>query len=392
MYYYLPETSIVKYVARLKFDVEGVIEKADAVGAIFGQTEGLFGPEMNLHELQKSWKVGRIEINLKSKNDVTEGEVLIPMSTDISTAALISAAVESIDKVGPCAARFTLSEIEDVRSSKRRVIVERAKKIMKEWASKSISESENIVKDVADSTKRARIISFGKDNLPAGPGIYTSDHVFLVEGRADVVNLLRTGYENVVAIDGAKIPESIKRLMNEKKITAFLDGDRGGDLILKELEQVGKVQKVLRAPNGKEVEDLTPLEIDKIIKQSFVRPSVARTSVVKAKVKPKAVIRIPADLSTKIKELFPKLNGTLEAVLIDANLKETDRIPVSQLYQKLESSNNATFIVFDGIITQRLVEAASQVNIKALVGHRTGDVRNVPSNLILNIFKDLGLS
>jgi len=392
VYYYLPETSIVKYVARLKFDVEGVIEKADAVGAIFGQTEGLFGPEMNLHELQKSWKVGRIEINLKSKNDVTEGEVLIPMSTDISTAALISAAVESIDKVGPCAARFTLSEIEDVRSSKRRVIVERAKKIMKEWASKSISESENIVKDVADSTKRARIISFGKDNLPAGPGIYTSDHVFLVEGRADVVNLLRTGYENVVAIDGAKIPESIKRLMNEKKITAFLDGDRGGDLILKELEQVGKVQKVLRAPNGKEVEDLTPLEIDKIIKQSFVRPSVARTSVVKAKVKPKAVIRIPADLSTKIKELFPKLNGTLEAVLIDANLKETDRIPVSQLYQKLESSNNATFIVFDGIITQRLVEAASQVNIKALVGHRTGDVRNVPSNLILNIFKDLGLS
>jgi len=392
VYYYLPETSIVKYVARLKFDVEGVIEKADAVGAIFGQTEGLFGPEMNLHELQKSWKVGRIEINLKSKNDVTEGEVLIPMSTDISTAALISAAVESIDKVGPCAARFTLSEIEDVRSSKRRVIVERAKKIMKEWASKSISESENIVKDVADSTKRARIISFGKDNLPAGPGIYTSDHVFLVEGRADVVNLLRTGYENVVAIDGAKIPESIKRLMNEKKITAFLDGDRGGDLILKELEQVGKVQKVLRAPNGKEVEDLTPLEIDKIIQQSFVRPSVARTSVVKAKVKPKAVIRIPADLSTKIKELFPKLNGTLEAVLIDANLKETDRIPVSQLYQKLESSNNATFIVFDGIITQRLVEAASQVNIKALVGHRTGDVRNVPSNLILNIFKDLGLS
>mgnify|MGYP001196602090 CR=1 FL=1 len=392
MYYYLPETSIVKYVARLKFDVEGVIEKADAVGAIFGQTEGLFGPEMNLHELQKSWKVGRIEINLKSKNDVTEGEVLIPMSTDISTAALISAAVESIDKVGPCAAHFTLSEIEDVRSSKRRVIVERAKKIMKEWASKSISESENIVKDVADSTKRARITSFGKDNLPAGPGIYTSDHVFLVEGRADVVNLLRTGYENVVAIDGAKIPESIKRLMKEKKITAFLDGDRGGDLILKELEQVGKVQKVLRAPNGKEVEDLTPLEIDKIIKQSFVRPSVARTSVVKPKVKPKAVISIPADLSTKIKELFPKLNGTLEAVLIDANLKETDRIPVSQLYQKLESSNNATFIVFDGIITQRLVEAASQVKIKALVGHRTGDVRNVPSNLILNIFKDLGLS
>ena len=47
---------------KAKFEVEGVVEKADLIGAIFGQTEGLFGPEMNLQELQKTWKVGQIEV------------------------------------------------------------------------------------------------------------------------------------------------------------------------------------------------------------------------------------------------------------------------------------------------------------------------------------------
>src|SRR3990170_5742295 len=123
----LPDSAIVKYHVKLKFEVDGVVEKADLVGAIFGQTEGLFGPKMNLNELQKTWKVGRIEINLDSKNGKTHGEVIIPMSTDIQTASLIAAAVENVDKVGPCTAHFQLAEVEDVRSSRRKAIVDRAK-------------------------------------------------------------------------------------------------------------------------------------------------------------------------------------------------------------------------------------------------------------------------
>jgi len=47
----LPET-IVKYLAKLSFEIDGAVDKADIIGAIFGQTEGLFGPEMNLNEPQ----------------------------------------------------------------------------------------------------------------------------------------------------------------------------------------------------------------------------------------------------------------------------------------------------------------------------------------------------
>ena len=205
----MPDSAIVKYLVKLRFEVDGVVEKADMIGAIFGQTEGLFGPEMNLNELQKSWKVGGSEINLESKNDRTYGEILIPMSTDVSTAALIAAAVESVDKVGPCSARVELVTIEDVRASSGKQIVDRAKDIMKEWGSRTASEGENLLKDVQDSTKRARVVSYGVENLPAGPGVYTSEMVYVVEGRADVILFLRAGIENVVAVEGTSIPQSV---------------------------------------------------------------------------------------------------------------------------------------------------------------------------------------
>ena len=157
------EKGIVKYLVKLRFDVEGVVEKADLIGAIFGQTEGLFGPEMNLQELQKTWKVGRIEINLQSSSGKTNGEVLIPMSTDVSTCALIAAAVENVDKVGPCSAKFVLVGITDVRADRRKVIVDRAKAIMKDWASKTASEGEESLKDIVDSAKKARLITYGRE-------------------------------------------------------------------------------------------------------------------------------------------------------------------------------------------------------------------------------------
>lgn len=369
---------MVKYLVKLKFDVEGVVEKADVIGAIFGQTEGLFGPEMNLNELQKSWKVGRIEINISSKNDRTTGEVLIPMSTDISTAALVAAAVESVDKVGPCSARFTLVGIEDVRAAKKKLIVERAKQILREWASKTMSESEEIVRDVIESTKRARVIAFGKEGLPAGPGVYTSDQIILVEGRADVINLLRAGFENVIALEGAKIPDSLIRFIREKKVIPFLDGDRAGDLILRELEQVGaNIERVVRAPRGREVEELTPVEIIELLREE---PKSA-----------KKVQQVDDAFTEKVRSLFDSLNGTLEAVILNEDLSEAARMPVNELYSRLEEASGYAHIVFDGIVTQRLVDAASKAGIKTIIGHRLGELHSIPDGIKVSTFKDLGV-
>ncbi len=389
----MPDSGIVKYLVRLRFEVDGVVERADVIGAIFGQTEGLFGPEMNLNELQKSWKVGRIEINLESKNDKTRGEVIVPMSTDIGTAALIAAAVESVDKVGPCSARVTLAAIEDVRATKRKQIVDRAKVIVREWSSKTSSEGENVLKDVTESTKRAKVINYGMENLPAGPGVYGSELVYLVEGRADVVLFLRAGIENVVALEGTSIPDSIIELGKKKRLIAVLDGDRGGDLIEKELAQVVRVEKVIRAPTGKEVEDLTPIDVLNMLRSERAepQPKASRRERAAEKAEERAPEEPDEPVVLKTRELYPNLNGTLEAVLLDQGLSEVGRYPISELVQKMQGANGAYFLIFDGIITQRLLESATKVGIKGIIGHRTGELGDVPDDVRIGTFRDLGL-
>ncbi|QQG48080.1 MAG: DNA primase [archaeon] len=389
----MPDSGIVKYLVKLKFEVDGVVERADVIGAIFGQTEGLFGPEMNLNELQKSWKVGRIEINLESKNDRTRGEVIVPMSTDIGTAALIAAAVESVDKVGPCSARFTVGSIDDVRATKRKQIVDRAKLIVREWSSKTSSEGENVLKDVTDSTKRARVVNYGMENLPAGPGVFSSELVYLVEGRADVVLFLRAGIENVVALEGTSVPESIIELGKKRRLIAVLDGDRGGDLIEKELAQVVRVEKVLRAPPGKEVEDLTPIDVINMLKSERVEAPQAGQRRERPQERAPKPAQEEADepVVAKTRELYSNLNGTLEAVLLDQSLQEIGRFPISELVQKMEGANGAHFLIFDGIVTQRLVESAAKVGVKGIIGHRTGELGEIPEDVRIGTFRDLGL-
>jgi DNA primase len=436
------EKGIVKYLVKLRFDVEGVVEKADLIGAIFGQTEGLFGPEMNLQELQKTWKVGRIEINLQSSNGKTSGEVLIPMSTDVSTAALIAAAVENVDKVGPCTARFQLVGITDVRADRRKVIVDRAKAIMKDWASKTASEGEESLKDIVDSAKKQRLITYGKEGLPAGPAVATSDTVIVVEGRADIINLLRAGYENTIAVEGTSVPETVKDLARRgRTLIAFLDGDRGGDLILKELTQVAKVDRVYRAPRGREVEELTPVEILEILREKPTaereeggeereehprehereRPRYDRDrrgggynrrdrndrrgrerqeyqyeerpperEPVEHTELPPAPPMAP-EVAEKVKSEYGAINGTLEAKVFDGSWGETGKMPVNELVSKIADINGAKHLIFDGIVTQRLIDSASKVGIETIVGHRTGEIQNKPENILVYSFRDLGL-
>jgi DNA primase len=314
------------------------------------------------------------------------------MSTDIGTAALIAAAVESVDKVGPCSARVTLSAIEDVRATKRKQIVDRAKVIVREWSSKTSSEGENVLKDVTESTKRAKVVNYGMENLPAGPGVFSSDLVYLVEGRADVVLFLRAGIENVVALEGTSVPDSIIDLGKKKRLIAVLDGDRGGDLIEKELGQVLRVEKVYRAPTGKEVEDLTPIDVINMLRSERPEPAprASRREKAAEKAEP-APAEADEPVVAKTREIYSNLNGTLEAVLLDQGLQEVGRYPISELVQKMQGAAGAYYLIFDGIVTQRLVESANKVGIKGIIGHRTGELGEIPADVRIGTFRDLGL-
>src|SRR5712692_4617034 len=258
--------STTKYIVKAKFDVQGVVEKPDVVGAVFGQTEGLFGPDLDLRDLQKSGRIGRIEINLDSAKDKTSGAIIIPSSLDKVSTAIIAAAIESVDRIGPCEARIFLEKVEDVREEKRKAIMAKAKDILRKWVVESSPSTEEVVKEVAGSLRGLDVVSYGPEQLPAGPEV-EGGSLILVEGRADVILLMKCGIKNVIALNGTKVPDTVIKLTKDKEVTAFLDGDRAGDLILKELTQVADIDYVARAPFGKEVEELTPKEIMRSLRE-----------------------------------------------------------------------------------------------------------------------------
>ncbi|GAB6879280.1 DNA primase DnaG [Halorubrum gandharaense] len=243
-----------KYLVHATLAADGVVERSDVVGAVFGQTEGLLGDELDLRDLQESSKVGRIDVAVESENGQSFGEVTVASSLDKVETAILAASLETIDRIGPCHASVEVTSIEDVRAAKRREIVERAKELLADGFEETTLASDEILEEVRDAARVEGIVDY--EGLPAGPRVGDSDAVIVVEGRADVLTLLECGIKNAVAVEGTNVPDAVAELTAERTVTAFLDGDRGGELILRELAQVGDVDYVAFAPAGDSVEDL----------------------------------------------------------------------------------------------------------------------------------------
>ncbi|MHA1302370.1 MAG: DNA primase DnaG [Candidatus Heimdallarchaeaceae archaeon] len=265
------DTATTKYEIHANFTVIGIVEKPDIIGALYGQTDGLLSDELDIRELQKTGKIGRIDVNLSSKEGITSGEIIIPSSLSRTETAILAATLETVDRVGPCNCTIKLNEIIDVRIKKRKTIVNRAAEIIRQWDEKVSPFTSSIQREVEKTSKKTKelsVVRITDEKFNAGPGFEKSSKVILVEGRADVINLLKVGIDNTIAVNGTSIPKKLLELIRNKTVTAFLDGDRGADLILKELIQVADVSYVARAPEGKEVEDLSENEIHKALKNA----------------------------------------------------------------------------------------------------------------------------
>jgi DNA primase len=261
-----------KYLIHADVTAEGVVERNDVVGAIFGQTEGLLGEDLDLRELQQSSKVGRIDVSINSQNGQSFGRITIASGLDRVETAIIAASLETIERIGPCRSTIDVERIEDVRAAKRREVVERAKALLGAFEETTVSSTE-IVEAVRESARTGDIATY--EGLPAGPRVAEGDAVIVVEGRADVLTLLGYGVKNALAVEGTNVPDTVANLTGERTTTAFLDGDRGGDLILKELDQIGDVDYVAVAPTSKSVEDLTREEALSALREKVPHELVA---------------------------------------------------------------------------------------------------------------------
>ena len=414
----------MKYLIKARVEVEGPVDRHDIIGAIFGQTENLFGEEFDLRELQERGRIGRIYVEIKQKNTRTIGEIQVPSNLDRIETALLAAMLEVVDKVGPYKARIQVVDIIDVRAEKIKKIVGRAKEILRMFIHEKRPDLKEVLREISEAVKRAEVISYGPEGLPAGPDVDKADEIIIVEGRADVINLLRYGYKNVIALEGARggrIPETIKRLAREKKAILFVDGDHGGELIIKEVVRTVDIDYIARAPPGKEVEELTGKEIAKALKNLIpakqylemlerkerkveVKPKPQEQEVVE---KPKTLAQPPSpstpqqpqvtEITTVVEvpqhviDTIKELQGTLEATLYDDKWNVIARVPVKDLYDvvaKLEPGK-VYAIVYDGIITQRMLDLAYDKQVKLLIANKIGNIERRPPGIQMLTFNDV---
>lgn len=407
-----------KYTIFAKFEAEGTVEKPDVIGAVFGQTEGLLGQELDLRELQRTGRIGRIDVEMASRGGKVSGVITIPSSLDSSETALIAACCETIERVGPCNASVVIEKIEDVRASKRKYVIDRAKELLEGMLDVGM-EAQEISEQIKEAVRSGEITAY--EGMPAGPNIANSDSIVVVEGRADVINLLRSGIKNAIAIEGTSVPEAVAKLTKEKITTVFLDGDRGGDLILKEILAVGEIDFVSRAPRGKEVEELTKKEIFKALreqvpidqyKQEFLNgaqefraaPQEQRSLLdVRATAKPARTDgeisesfayrtsskelsetfgyrTISGEISERLKALLNELTGTRAAYFMDEGMNILGKVPVKEMFNTMKELRT-DMLVFDGEVDQKLVTFSGQRGVRLIAGMRLRGRIQVPEGM-----------
>ena len=399
------ELTTTKYLIHAQINANGIVEKPDVVGAVFGQTEGLLSNDLDLRELQRTGRIGRIQVNIQSNSGRAKGEIVIPSSLDRVETAILAASLETINRVGPCEAEIQTTHVEDVRAVKREQVVNRAKEIYKKMVESVGPTSMRMIEEVREAMRVHEISEYGEDRLPAGPSIHTSDAIIVVEGRSDVLNLLKYGIKNTVAVEGVSVPRSIGELSKKRTTTAFVDGDRGGELILKELLQIGDVDYITRAPKGKEVEDLEKDEVlvalrDKVPTAQFLantnllndnnhnkkennRRHNRKQKYNRREEKPPVEEPVVEDDEVSLmKDMLKEFEGTGSGAILDEALNMTKEVEVENIYEEIKNiDGTADTVIFDGVISQRLVDVASQKGIKKLVAFKSVNIVKKPHDV-----------
>ena len=355
----------IKYMIHADFTAEGALEKPDVIGALFGQTEGLLGSDLEMRELQKEGKIGRIEVQLKREGKITTGKIQIPTALDQSETTLIAAALETIERIGPCDSQLEIVRIEDVRGSKRDYILERAKKLMS--TIEGSTNSREISKEIKDSRRTASIQKYGDEELPCGD--LSGKEIVVVEGRADVINLLKAGVNNVIAMNGTKLPEGIKELSKTKDITLFVDGDRGGKLIIQNVLDNAKVKYIAMAPDGKEVEELTGKEILMNLRKKVSVSEYTRKEKYTPRFEESAEeINLDENMRDELREIHKKNEGSGKAILFDCNLAEIKKVSVRALSNSIKKADKKPCIIeMDGTVTNAIIQAAEEAKCQVIV-------------------------
>ncbi len=369
-----------KYVIHATIRTDGTVARKDVVGAIFGQTEGLLGEELQLRKLQRTGRIGHVDVILHQHKGKVNGEIQLSSSIDQVSTAVIGAALETIDRIGPCKSVIKVKQIENVRSAKKDTVIDRAKELLLDIVNSGADESKNILDEVRS------VLNLEKESeykgMTAGPNVSESEAIIIVEGRNDVRNLLKYDIKNAIATMGSGIKPDLAELAKGKKtVTAFLDGDRGGKLLLMEISGTlgNSLTHVAFAPTSREVEHLEMKVVTKALAQKETAGKVVARIQKEIKIDDdRSVGRGQEALETpeEVKAWAGMLDGLKrnQAVIVKQDGTGSDPIGARSLENALNSSENAQGLVFAGKVTARIFDLASGAGIENVLGTSVGTV------------------
>ena len=334
----------------------------------------------------------------------------------------MAASLETIDRIGPCKAKVEVLSVEDVRVAKREKVIERAKEILEKMLLNNKNLGEDLVQTVRSKVENSEIAAYGPDKLPGGPNLNSSESIVVVEGRNDVLNLLKFGIKNTIAVEGTNISKTISDLTRQKTSTAFLDGDRGGDLILKELLQVADIDFVARAPSGFEVEELTYKQVVKALRDKMPLDQYLASHGMQEELKTlntknetpsrkkeEAPAQVASSAEAKSNGSSAATEGAQKAQAVKPYMKILDeasqdkevrfyddswnligRLPLNEVIEKFDSiEKKFTKIVTGGIVSQRLLDTAYTNGIREIYGIKLGHIAKRPADIKV-ITKEFG--
>lgn len=372
-----------KYIIRILVEVDRKVNKDDIIGAIFGQTEGLISADMNLRELQSRGEIGRIEPEgeLTYHGDKTIAVFRLASNTTLERTVIIAAAIETVDKVGSSKASFKVDKIIDVREEKKNKIKTRAKELIKQFSEEFFLDIIELEKELRNERLDKEIIQLVPDNdkVVAHKNYDVYDEIILVEGKADVQRLLQYDIKNVISVGGVsdQIPKKIIDISKSKTTILFVDGDNGGKNVAKLLVEKGvKIDYIARAPEGKEVEELSKKEINTALKRkrAFTSESeldklLEAISKEDSNSKDEEVEETqeqPVEQEPNHSSFLTPLVGSKKCTLLYKDMS-SDTFPINLIIQKLkEKPNDILGVYIDGIISEPVFKALGGVSFKYL--------------------------
>lgn len=416
--------SNTKYIIFGEFKIDGIIDKPDLIGSFFGQTEGLIGEDLEFNSLQKNGKLGRIDINLIKKNGKSLGKFSIPTALNKVEVSLVAAAIESIEKIGHCNGKIVINSIKDDREDKRKKILARAESLLSKLK-EDLPDTAVISEKLSENYRKKLIKPYFKGEYFGGPNVLLEKEIILVEGRADVINLLKNGIFNIICFNGSNVSKEIVHLCENKIITVFLDGDRGGRKELDELIDKANVDFYCFAPEGKGVEDLNYKEIMKCLKNK-VELNV-KVNNEKENYKKNSKNQIVKDIKNEITQISNKRNivkdlveNIIEKKIDEVKLRKKDYFSkkefekilgiieniknkkefylLNKSYRKIFSGNineilslkkrNGKILILDGICEGSILKKAENLDLDLVIARSKSKFKNNYSNINVILFEN----